>query len=219
VPRMSAIIAVAGVAVAWLAVALTGQQPTHGRLFPPEDLGILESPDRDVWQQPDRIMDALSIAENSRVADVGAGGGWFTIRLARRVGPNGRVYAQDIQPQMIESTKRRVATQGLENVEFVLATTHNPRLPRGLDAILVVDTYPQFENGVAILEQLASSLSPGGRLGIVDFKKDGVGGPGPPIGERADEAAVKRDADRAGLKLLAEETFLRYQFLLVFGRR
>ena len=67
-----------------------GQGPAHGRLFPPEDLGILESPDRDEWQQPDRIMDALLIADGSTVADIGAGGGWFTIRLARRVGPNGR---------------------------------------------------------------------------------------------------------------------------------
>ena len=81
------------------------QGPAHGRLFPPEDLGILESPDRDEWQQPERIMDALGIAEASRVADLGAGGGWFTIRLARRVGPNGVVFAEDVQRQMIDSTR------------------------------------------------------------------------------------------------------------------
>ncbi len=75
------------------------QRPAHGRLFPPEDLGILESPDRDEWQQPDRIMDALSIAEASHVADVGAGGGWFTIRLARRVGPNGACTPRTFSPR------------------------------------------------------------------------------------------------------------------------
>jgi SAM-dependent methyltransferase len=105
-PVMTALL----VAAALGATGLSAQRPTHGRLFPPdlfppEDLGILESPDRDDWQQPDRIMDALRIRDGSRVADLGAGGGWFTIRLARRVGPNGRVYAHDIQPEMIESMR------------------------------------------------------------------------------------------------------------------
>ncbi len=91
-------------ALSMLAVAaVAGQQrQQHGKLFPPEEPGQLEGPDRDVWQRPDQIMDALNIAEGSVVADLGAGSGWFTIRLARRVGPNGRVYAEDIQPQMIE---------------------------------------------------------------------------------------------------------------------
>src|SRR6187455_2296318 len=93
-----------------------GQSPAHGRLFPPEDLGILESPDRDDWQQPDRIMDALLIADGSTVADIGAGGGWFTIRLARRVGPNGRVYAEDVQTEMIQAIERRMAREGLEKI-------------------------------------------------------------------------------------------------------
>ena len=73
----------------------------HGRLFPPQDLGLLEAPDRDEWQRPQQILDALGIAEASVVADVGAGSGWFTVRLARRVGPNGTVYAQDVQPEML----------------------------------------------------------------------------------------------------------------------
>ena len=72
-------------------------QPRHGRLFPPLDLGLLERPDRAPWQKPDQIMDALHIADGSTVADIGAGAGWFTIRLAQRVGPNGLVYAQDVQ--------------------------------------------------------------------------------------------------------------------------
>ena len=72
-------------------------RPRHGRLFAPHNLGLLEGPDRDLWQMPGPIMDALGIAEGSVVADLGAGGGWFTIRLARRVGPNGLVYAEDIR--------------------------------------------------------------------------------------------------------------------------
>ena len=82
-----------------------------------EDLGLLEGPDREAWQKPDEIMDALGIADGASVADVGPGAGWFTIRLARRVGPNGRVFATDVQPQMLEAVRRRVAREGLLNVE------------------------------------------------------------------------------------------------------
>ena len=98
-------------------VAESQQRPQHGKLFPPENLAQLEGPDRDVWQRPDQIMDALNIAEGSVVADLGAASGWFTIRLARRVGPNGKVYAEDIQPQMIEVIKRRLPRENLDNVD------------------------------------------------------------------------------------------------------
>lgn len=201
-----------------LGTAAGAQRPTHGRLFPPEDLGILESPDRDEWQQPERIMDALGIADGTRVADLGAGGGWFTIRLARRVGPNGRVYAEDVQRQMIDSIRQRVTNQRLTNVETILGAVDDPRLPANLDAILVVDAYPAFSDPVAVLRHVARALAPHGRLGIVDFKLDGVGGPGPPLDERLDPAVVRRDAEQAGLRLLREDTFLRYQYLLIFGR-
>jgi ubiquinone/menaquinone biosynthesis C-methylase UbiE len=202
------------VLVAW-SVQASAQ---HSRLFSPKDLGQLEGPDRDAWQRPDRIMDALQIAEGSVVADLGAGGGWFTVRLARRVGPNGRVYAQDIQPQMIEAISRRVAREQLDKrVKTVLGTASNPSLPGGLDAVLTVDAYHEMEDPVALLRNLARSLKPDGRIGIVDFKKDG-GGPGPPMEERVDPERVIRDARTAGLTLLSRETFLRYQFMLVFGK-
>lgn len=204
--------------LAVLAVTADAQRPTHGRLFKPEDLGVLESPDRDEWQQPERIMDALRIADGARVADLGAGGGWFTIRLARRVGPNGRVYAEDVQKQMIDAINLRVANERLTNVETILGAVDDPRLPDNLDAVLVVDAYPAFSDPVTVLRHIARSLAPQGRLGIVDFKLDGVGGPGPPLEERLDPAVIRRDAEQAGLRLLREDTFLRFQYLLVFGR-
>lgn len=210
------------VTVALVATALTAadQQPraAHGRLFPPEKLGDLEGPDRDEWQQPDRIMDALAIADGSRVADIGAGGGWFTVRLARRVGPNGRVFAEDIQRQMIESIQRRVTREGLRNVDPILGTPLDPRLPPGLDAVLIVDTYPQLDDPVGLLTRVRTSLRASGRVGIVDFKKDSLG-PGPALDERLEPDVIVRDAERAGLRLLAHETFLRYQYLLVFTPR
>ncbi len=194
------------------------ERPGGTRLFPPEDLGILESPDRDEWQQPERVMDALAIADGSRVADLGAGGGWFTIRLATRVGPNGVVYAEDIQQQMIESIKRRVSDHDLTNVETILGAPDDPRLPANLGAVLVVDTFPQFQNPVALLGHVVGALAPNGVLGIVDFKNDGAGGPGPPLDERLSPDVVRRDAEAAGLTLRRTETFLRYQYLLVFGK-
>jgi predicted methyltransferase len=188
----------------------------HGRLFPPEDLGLLEGPDRDAWQQPQEVMDALGIADGARVADLGAGGGWFTVRLARRVGPNGQVFAEDIQPQMIESIARRVSREGLANVVTVLGTPGDPKLPSDLDAVLIVGTYPEMTDPVTLLRNVGKSLRPNGRVGVIDFRLEG-GGPGPPTDERVEPNVVIRDAERAGLRLLTREEFLTYQYLLVFG--
>jgi precorrin-6B methylase 2 len=195
-----------------------GRGDTHARLFPPEQLGLLEAAGREEWQQPQRVMDSLGIYDGARVADIGAGGGWFTIRLANRVGPNGKVYAEDIQPRMIESINRRVAREGLTNVEPILGTPSDPQLPPGLNAVLMVDTYPQIREPIAVLQRIAASLAPNGRLGIVDFKLDGAGGPGPELEDRIGPEAIKEHAAAAGLKLQRHETYLKYQYLLVFGK-
>jgi predicted methyltransferase len=187
----------------------------HARLFPPEKLGLLEGPDRDAWQRPDQIMDALQIGENSVVADLGAGGGWFTVRLARRV-TNGRVYAEDIQPQMIQAIERRVERERLRNVKTVLGTPTDPKIPEPLDAVLIVDTYHEMDQPVTLLKNIAKSLKPTGLIGIVNYKTDG-GGPGPAMDERVDPEQVIRDATAAGLELRKRENFLRYQYLLTFG--
>jgi protein-L-isoaspartate O-methyltransferase len=191
----------------------------QGRLFPPENLGLLEAPDREAWQKPEQIMDALGVAEGSTVADIGAGAGWFTIQLARRVGPNGAVYAQDVQRQMLEAIRRRVAREGLQNVQTRLGAGSTPNLPeRTFDAILVVDVYDAVDEPVPLLRNLAAALKPGGRLGIVNYKPGNGGpGPGPDEGIRVDSASVERDASAAGLRVLARQT-LPYQYLLVLGR-
>ena len=214
-PRL---LAAAGLALT-IALASPGaraQQRQHGRLFPPQDLGLLEGPDRDAWQQPDQIMDFLEIAEGSVVADLGAGGGWFTIRLARRVQPNGRVYAEDIQPEMIGAIKRRVEREGLQKVvEPVLGSALNPQLPAPVDVVLIVETYYEMDDPRTLLRNVRKSLKPGGRVGIVNFTKAGYG-PGPPMEQRVDPETVIRDAEAAGLRLAARAEFLRYQYLLKF---
>ena len=164
-------------------------------------------------------MDRLGISDGSKVADIGAGGGWFTVRLARRVGPNGVVYAEDIQKPMIESIARRVKREGLPNVKTILGSAADPgfqSLANKLQAVLMVDTYTQLSDPVTLLKHIASALAPGGRLGIVDFKTDGAGGPGPPLDVRVNPETIKTRAATAGLTLVSEESFLRYQYFLIF---
>ena len=209
---------IARLVLAALATAPLGAAPQHGRLFPPEQLGMLEGPDRDAWQRPDQIMDKLLIAEGSVVADIGAGGGWFTMRLANRVGPNGTIYAEDVQSQMIEAITRRTGRAGLKNVKTVLGTSSDPRLPAPVDAVLFNDAYHEFEHPVVMLGNVVKSLKPNGRIGIVEFKKDGLG-PGPPMEERVDPEQVIRDAEAAGLRLVSRENFPRYLYMLVFSRQ
>ena len=210
--------AIVTTAVLLLTIAGAAQERERSRrLFPPEELGVLEGPDRDAWQKPEQVMDALAIGEGSVVADVGAGGGWFTVRLARRVGPNGVVYAQDVQPQMLDSISRRIVREGLANVRYIRGERRDPKLPAAtLDAVLMVDTYHEFENPVALLRGVRAALKPGGRVGIVNFKSDG-GGPGPPFSERVRVERVIDEAAQAQLRLLGRETFLEFQYFLIFG--
>jgi ubiquinone/menaquinone biosynthesis C-methylase UbiE len=163
-------------------------------------------------------MDALLIAEGTTVVDLGAGGGWFTIRLANRVGPNGRVYAEDVQEPMIEAIRRRVERAQLKNVVTILGTDSDPRLPAPVDAVLIVDSFHEMRQPVGMLRHVANALKPNGRVGIIEFTKKGFG-PGPALEERADPERVIRDAEAAGLRLLSMETFIRYQYMLVFTRK
>lgn len=214
----------------WIAIALVfvlavlapvaGQQPPQrrGRIFSPQDLGLLEPPDREAWQKPDQVMDALQIAEGSVAADLGAGGGWFTIRLARRVGPNGVVHAEDIQRLMIEAIERRVQREGLSNVRTVLGTRDDPRLPPGsVDAVLIVDAFHEMEAPAVLLRNVAKALKPNGLVGIIDYRK-GQGGPGPDPEDRVAPSVIIDTATAAGLKLVGQEDFLPYQYFLRFGK-
>jgi predicted methyltransferase len=203
--------------------AQSNQQKPNTRLFGTQDLGLLEAPDRDQWQKPDLIMDAIGIAEGSKVAELGAAGGWFTLQLAERVGPNGRVYAEDIQRAMLEGISRRMQSENINYVTTVLGTPSDPHLPSGLDAALISDAFHEMDVPedktlvVTLLRNVAQSLKPQGRLGIVDWTP-GSGGPGPEANQRVDPQRVIHAAEAAGLQLVKREDFPPFVYLLVFGK-
>ena len=203
---------------------LPGQQAKpNTRLFGTQDLGLLEAPDRELWQKPDQVMDAIGVAEGSRVAELGAAGGWFTLQLAERVGPNGRVYAEDIQPAMLDGIRRRMQSENIAYVTPVLGTASDPHLPPGLDAVLISDAFHEMDVEedrqlvVTLLRHVAQSLKPQGRLGSVDWMP-GNGGPGPAADHRADPKRVIAAANAAGLQVIKREDFPPFVYLLVFGR-
>jgi predicted methyltransferase len=192
------------------------------RLFRAQDLGLLDAADREKWQKPNQIMDVLKIAEGSSVAELGAAGGWFTMQLARRVEQNGVVYAEDIQPVMLEAIRRRAERENLSDiVRTIHGTPTDPKLPAGaLDAVLIVDAYGEMDDPadplqiVTLLKHVGKSLKPQGCLGIVDFEPGG-GGPGP--AKRIDPDTIITATAAAGLHLLKREAVPPFQFLLVFG--
>jgi ubiquinone/menaquinone biosynthesis C-methylase UbiE len=178
---------------------------------------LIEAPDRIEWQKPDLIMDKLRIADGSVVGEIGAGGGWFTILLARRVGPNGKVWAEDVQPPMVDLIGRRVQRENLLWVKPLLGTATDPRLPAKLDAVLIAFGYGEMEDPEALFRNAARSLAPEGCFGVVDFLP-GSGGPGPEPQDRVAPEEVITTAKAAGLKLLAQDTIPPFVYLLVFGK-
>jgi len=123
---------------------------------------------RDEWQRPGEVMDALGVKAGDRVADIGSGFGYFTFRLAARVGAEGKVYAVDIDPEAIDRVRRRKEREKLAQVEPILGESADPRLPNDLDVVLIVDTYHEFRDYDRMMQAVFRALKPGGRLAIID---------------------------------------------------
>jgi len=178
------------------------------------DLSVFESPGRDKRLQIDRVMDLLEIAPGKGVADIGAGSGWFTVRAARRVDRDGMVYAVDINPEAVRYINRRVRKESLSNVKTILSKSDDPLLPKdSVDAVLLLKTYHEVADPIALLEHLRPALKPGARLGIID--RNGTG-----TDHGVNREIVVDEATQAGYRLLQTYDFVKadgMDYFLIFG--
>ena len=176
----------------------------------------LDRPERVAEEAPDKAITALGVAPGATVADVGAGSGYMTVKLAAAVGAAGRVYATDVQPEMIEKLTARVKSAQLANVVPVLATADDSRLPEGaIDLILMVDVYHELAAPQRTLQQLKRALSPSGRLVLLEYRKED---PSIPIREehKMSVADAKAELEAEGYRLASVIESLPRQHILIF---
>jgi SAM-dependent methyltransferase len=158
-----------------------------------------DNPERDLWQQPEALLDLMKIAPGSTVVDVGAGTGYFVARLSQRVGAQGKVLALDVEPKMIEFLGRRVQDQKLSNVEPRLVSPDDPGLsPGSVSRILIVNTWHHIGARPSYAGKLAAALEAQGELWIVDFTLDADHGPPPEYRIAAEQ--VVRELEQGGLR-------------------
>src|SRR5262245_5268020 len=166
---------------------------------------------RDEWQQPERVIADLALMKGARVADLGAGGGYFTFRLARAVGPEGHVYAVDIDEDMNAYVAKEAAKQGLANVTTVLAAADDARLPEPVDLVFTSDTYHHLSDRAAYFRRVRErELLPGGRVAIVEFKPEVTSHSTP-------RETIESELAAAGFRLVKSYDYLERQHFLVFA--
>jgi SAM-dependent methyltransferase len=174
-----------------------------------------EDPGRDAWQRPDEVIAALALPPDAKVADVGSATGYFAVRLARAV-PKGRVFGVDIEPDMARYLGERARREGLANLSPVLGEPSDPKIPEPVDLVLVVNTYHHIEDRVAYFRRVQATLTPRGRLAIIDVAK---GAPmGPPEQHRLAPEQVRQELEAAGYRFVEAHGFLPNQYFLVFAR-
>lgn len=180
------------------------------------DLSRFDYPDRDKKLQVNRVMDLLGIKAGSSVADIGAGGGWFSVRAANRVGPSGMVYAEDINPEAMDYIRSRAQREHLGNVREVLGKPDNPGLPASsVDAVLLLKTYHEVAQPVTLLRNLRAALLSDARVGIIDRNGNGSD-------HGIDKDVVIKEAGEAGYKLIGTYDFVKpdkVDYFLVFQPR
>jgi ubiquinone/menaquinone biosynthesis C-methylase UbiE len=190
-----------------LAVVASGCGATLKR-FAYEGIG------RDRWQRPQQVIESLELRAGDRVADLGAGAGYFTYRLAEAVGRTGRVFAVDVDEELLDYVAEEAAERGLGNVDVVRAAPDDPRLPlAGVDVVFTCNTYHHLPDRSAYFARLRARLQPGGRVAIVDFRPGGWFG----SGHATPAETIRAEMEAAGYALLREHDFLPRQVFLVFG--
>ncbi len=183
----------------------------------------LTRPGRDEEEQPDRVVAALNIPRGGTVVDLGAGVGYFTWRLAEAVGPEGRVIAVDIQPGMIERLKQNLAERGVTNVETVLGTEADPKLPPGsADLVLLVDVYHEIQQPELTMDAVRRALKPDGRLVVIEYRKEDPSIPIDPL-HKMTVGELRAELEPIGFQFDELMDFLPTQHIAVFrpdaGRR
>jgi len=174
---------------------------------------IFDDPERDAWQKPHEVIQALALKPGAVVADIGAGTGYFTVRFARML-PKGHVYGVDTEPAMVKHLAERAQREGLKNITAVAAKPGNPQLPEQADLVIFVDVYHHVEERERYFRSLQKTLRPGGRVAVIDFRLDSP--VGPPRKARVAPETVKAEMKRAGYVLAQEHPFLPNQYFLVF---
>lgn len=178
----------------------------------------LERPERSREERPDLVLAALELAPGMRVADVGAGTGYYSWRIAERVGESGRVYAVEVQPQMLDYLGRQMANRSVKNVEPVLGTPTDPRLPpASIDVALMVDVYHELEFPFEMLGRVVQALKPGGRLVLVEYRGEDPSVPIKPL-HKMTEAQVRTEAEMHPLAWERTISTLPWQHVVVFRK-
>ncbi len=177
------------------------------------DLSIFEYPDRDQKLHVDRVMDLLGITPGKSVADIGAGSGWFTVRAAARVGADGQVYAEDINPEAVDYITQRAEREKLSNIHAILGTVTDTEIPgTSVDAVLILKTYHEFAKPIPLMQKLKAALRPGAKIGIIDRNGNGTDhGIMPDV--------VEREMSQAGYKRIGMYDFTKtdgQDFFLIF---
>lgn len=205
-------------ALAASAGLVRAQTPAHRHPFSGAErwARVFDDLGRDHWQKPQEVIAALGLAPDASVADIGAGTGYFSARLAQAL-PKGRVYAVDIEPDMVRYLRERAEREKLPNVEVVLAQPEDPKLPAKVDRVLIVDTYHHIEEREKYFARLIGMLKPGGEVVIIDFTKESP--VGPPVATRIAAQQVTAEMQRAGYALVKTHDFLPHQYFLVFRPR
>jgi len=177
---------------------------------------VFDDPERDAWQKPAAVVQALALATGMSVADLGAGTGYFSPYLSAAVGDGGTVYALEVEPKLVEHLKDRAEKGRLRNVVPLLALAADAGLPAGgVDLILIVDTLHHIDDRPAYLRRLRQSLKPNGRVAVIDFEMEKTP-VGPPLDHRLAREQVIEEFNLAGYKLIDEPRILPYQYFLVF---
>ena len=193
---------------------ITGRRYAHA--MSADGASWLTRPEREEEEQPDRALDQIGIVQGSAVADVGAGSGAITWRLAERVGPAGKVYANDIQPRMLELLRRNMAERKIANVETVLGAADDPRLPpASVDLELMIDVYHEFSHPQEMLRHLRESLKPGGRMVLLEYRAEDPSVPIRPE-HKMSAAMVKAEVEPEGFHLDKTIETLPRQHILIF---